>query len=370
MSVRSLLLAAVACGSLAGCALPKLEQAPPYPSSCVSPNPATAIDVLVLSYRIPDCRRAKFEWSPFAARSPIYSVADLAGGETIVADKAWDAYLPKKGEPAPIIVIHGYNNSQGDAIKRAGAISILMCTTVPDDNDHCIRERPVIALAWPSLSKMMPFFWDEAQNEAVRAATTERIVELIHDFPGAILVAHSMGNRMLLDIVAEANRKELEIGQLIMASPDVDRRIVERLLNRPGGMGYATTLYGSLHDQPLSASWRGHGYPRAGDFSRWVTGRRPADPISYADAKNVAVVDTTRTHSDVKHHSDFVESADGAFDLCHQLRGNLPPPGRLRLKESKHHYGIGLAPIPPGLCRDLAERAVRQTGKKWKPAVR
>lgn len=83
------------------------------------------------------------------------------------------------------------------------------------------------------------------------------------------LVAHSMGNRALLQaldrIAVGTTQQEKMFGQLVMAAPDVS---VSDFRNRfaPAAMQLANsvTLYASSRDRALLASTKIHGHDRAG----------------------------------------------------------------------------------------------------------
>jgi esterase/lipase superfamily enzyme len=129
-----------------------------------------------------------------------------------------------------------------------------------------------------------------------------------------IVVGHSMGNHLALDGVAQLDPafRSQHIAALIMASPDVDRADLYRELEH--GLELPVTIYGSTRDQALSASWRAHGMPRAGDLAAWVTGHVP--DYNLQDPPGANVVDTSLVTTGLIHHSDYISTPEGAADLC------------------------------------------------------
>jgi esterase/lipase superfamily enzyme len=129
------------------------------------------------------------------------------------------------------------------------------------------------------------------------------------------VIAHSMGNHLALDMVrswrmAHPNA-DVPIKRLIMAAPDVDRSWFITSAGRE--LGVDVTIYASTRDQPLSASWRSHGYARAGDLSKRVTGHDTSYPND--QLTSATVVDTSDVSAGIGH-ADFIETAQGAADLC------------------------------------------------------
>ena len=101
-----------------------------------------------------------------------------------------------------------------------------------------------------------------------------------------------MGSRIVLDSIKSTNFAKDLFANIVLVAPDVDRELMARQLRSPNGLGSPTTLYASLRDQALAASWRAHGYPRAGDLSNSARSHEP-EPGLYQDIRLASVVDTT-----------------------------------------------------------------------------
>ena len=341
---RSLSVAALV--MLAGCMLPRPPDVAQYTKSCLVPGPPPPGSMLFLTTRLPDCRDSsgnKMSWHRGElARYGVWA----ANGPQFHDKKYWDAELDRQlaaYPETPILYIHGFNNDNGEALARAAAIRLAVG-----------NNRPVIALTWPSYASKRKYFWDEANAEWTAHAARTLLEQFADRGREVVVVAHSMGNRIAIDLLRAWPRHErpVPIKQLIMASPDVDRSWFIQALQK--GLPVPITLYGSTKDQPLSASWRSHGYARAGDLSLWVTGNDNGDP--YKGAKGVSVVDTSEVASGLLKHADFIESWQGAADLCRLITGE--PIERGRLKMTDNMAQLREHPEPGGNCIGFGTEAV------------
>lgn len=359
MPVLKLFLGTILALLLSGCTLPRPWLAPSPTDGCPTAQAASE-ELLVLSLRLPDCRNGRFKWSAFRADRAQYSVADGSRRTRLVDKDSWFEELDRRvaASKPPIIYIHGYFNGQDDALNRALALRALLCPRVPPPLDlaKCNPARPVIALTWPSHNRFAKYAWDEANNEWSLSRSVDAILTIARRHKGTTLVAHSMGNRILVAAAIAARENEKLFDRLVLASPDVDRAQVAELLGLDLGK-YEVTIYASRKDQALSASWRTHGYPRAGDLSYWVSGRSPGYPYS-GFGENVRIVDTTAVRAGLTEHAAFVESREGAADLCHVLAGAKTFPGR-QADPKYSRYSMLRKGLQPGDdCALLAATAV------------
>ena len=229
--------------------------------------------------------------------------------------------LRRTGGP-PVLLIHGYNNSNEFALARAARLAAALECKREIAAPGCRRE--VVALTWPSYGKKTGYFWDEANAEWSLTPASDAVDEFASWVPEMDLVAHSMGNRLAIAALGrlKANHRLPRVRNFVMAAPDVDRDDLVRRLWAPEGLGVPVTMYVSLRDQALSASWRGHAYPRAGDFSWWVSGRKPY--FAFASVPKLQVVDTTDVDRTILGHSYFIDSPKALADLCRVLFGKGP----------------------------------------------
>jgi esterase/lipase superfamily enzyme len=320
--------------------------------------------LLVVSTRLPDCREGPLEWTYYRADGPQYATADTNRHTRVVDDTAWLTELDRRvtaAGKAPVIYIHGYFNNQDDGYRRALAIRALLCPreTAPTGTaiDACTPSRPVIALTWASHNNFAKYTWDEANAEWSIDRSVAQILAIARRHNGAILVAHSMGNRILVAAARAAQKEPALFSRLILASPDVDRGQMVELLQRQEGLGFPATIYASRKDQALSASWRTHGYPRAGDLSHWVSGRIPGYP--YRLVHQAEIVDTTNAQAGAVAHAAFIQSDEGAADLCHVLAGDLSKPGRVPDPLYAPYWVLAKKPANPDDCRELGIAAAQ-----------
>jgi esterase/lipase superfamily enzyme len=83
------------------------------------------------------------------------------------------------------------------------------------------------------------------------------------------VIAHSMGNQILLDALARAQdaNDKLTLTELIMASPDVDKDVFIERLDHLKLISGGLTLYASSADKAMMISRLKAGSPRAGDVT-------------------------------------------------------------------------------------------------------
>ena len=312
-----------------GCMMPRAWKTADYPRKCEMQTPQVPVNArLLITLRLPRCQ-TRVILTQYRSDQPLYAAVD--GNQITFHDyKVWRSELLRRaqvtGKP-PVMYIHGYNTDNAEALERADKIA------------WALKDRhPVVALTWPSYARKRAFFWDEANAEWALDGARAAVSTMVDSFPGSVLIAHSMGNRLALAATThlKANNKSSRLGRLVMAAPDVDRGVAAQAF--ANGLGADVTLYVSLRDQPLSGSWRGHGYPRAGDFSSWVSGRKPV--YAFAWLPRVDVIDTTPVDRSLSGHSAFIDTAEGAADLCRVVNGEGETrPGVYRQPAKPTNYG-------------------------------
>lgn len=316
MRVHRLLIVALLFVSASGCHLPPIGDITADPS-CHTDDHVGETDIFVVTTRGFRCISMVAEFGPYREMSRVNFGRSAVGGQfpnglspTFLVEKsAWQSDLDKRvktGGP-PVIYIHGYNNSEDEAVRRARAIGSLL-----------MDSRPVIAVTWPSYAMKTAVGWDEANNEWAREALSAELEQLVTRYSGTTLVAHSMGNRILLDFLIRHPDALRNIGQIIAAAPDVDEDQFMRHMQKSSGFAMPVTIYTSTRDQALATSWMLHGMRRAGDLS--ATAHNHKLLIRYADLQpNLVVVDLSQAEGDPIGHSDFIRSVAGAADLCRVL---------------------------------------------------
>lgn len=165
-------------------------------------------------------------------------------------------------EPGDAIVfLHGYNVSFEDAAICAAQVGA----------DLNVPGGMMAFFSWPSRGRYLGYLADEATIEASEAQITAFLEAFVAN-AGARrvhLIAHSMGNRGLLravnriaaNVVRQAGKP---FGQIILAAPDVDRRIFETLHQAYPTVAERTTLYVSGRDHAVRSSRLIHAMDRVG----------------------------------------------------------------------------------------------------------
>ncbi len=312
MHLRLAILAVI--GPLSACQIPRPIDSVAYVANCsTNPERPDQSARLFLTLRLPDCRKGKTTLTNRRTDKVRFASSD-GKAITFVQEDAWLDALAERvenaGQSPPVIFIHGYNNSNTDALDRAAKISMALG-----------HDRIVVALTWPSFARKTGYFWDEADAEWAAKELPGMLAPLLVRFHRISIIAHSMGNRLALAEVARlrADGQLGNIQQLVMGAPDLDRQEFAKLLSEPGGIGIRPTIYVSTRDQALSSSWRGHGYARAGDFSWWVTGHQPYYAFAWLPAD---VIDTAPIDKSWLGHSAFIDTRQGAVDLCRVIHNS------------------------------------------------
>lgn len=276
---------------------------------------------------------------------------------TVLIDPAhFDSLVEDRRKAAqPIVFIHGFNVAHDEATRRARAISALLG-----------NRAPVVALTWPSYAKVTPYPWDEANNEWVRDRVLVELRRLAKRHGNLIIVAHSMGGRILLDALERAPDLRGRVTRAIFAAPDIDRDQFQRAVQPGGWLDIPVTVYVSTRDQALSASWRTHGHPRAGDRSYWVSGRTGFVP--FAVGPNVEMVDLSRSRGEPLGHANFIMSWQGAADLCRVLTGTAHEAARSVIADGHRYWLVDeTVPADSAGCDRAAIQALSILGQRPRP---
>lgn len=209
----------------------------------------------------------------------------------------------EQGDGQALVFLHGYNVTFDQALRRTGQLAY----------DLNFAGAPIL-YSWPSNGALADYTQDATNADWARehlvaflgslAACTE--VRTIH------LVAHSMGNRVLLNALdwLAANRHQARFGQTILTAPDVDADIFRDVVNRCRALAARTTLYASKTDKAMKASRKVNGHPRAGDAEYGLVVMAGLDTIDATD------VDTS-----FLGHGYYGDNRSVLSDLFYAIRG-------------------------------------------------
>ena len=201
---------------------------------------------------------------------------------------------------------------------------------------------PVIQYSWPSQGKLLGYGVDEASMN-----WDERNFRMfLHELAAKqwvkdiVLVTHSLGTRLVLPAVeyvdgSAAGQNRSSISNIILASPDTDRRQFERDIETttlsPARVkaGRRMTIYLSVKDKANGVSRTLHGYPRLGNpycFDPFEAAKLEARGLPqrcYPDKAlgGLAIIDTSDVKAKGNGHSDYLRSAAACLDFARAVNG-------------------------------------------------
>jgi esterase/lipase superfamily enzyme len=218
-----------------------------------------------------------------------------------------------------LVFVHGFNVSFEDAARRAAQIAV----------DLKFAGRTLL-YSWASAADAKQYTVDEATvdwsrehfEDFLRLALTELGAREVN------IIAHSMGNRVLLNTLERIASWQLPQGaatlcQVIFAAPDIDRDRFVQLADKFKGRARRFTLYASSRDVALLASKIVHGYPRAGEAGEALV------VVDGVDTIDASLVDTSLIGL---HHSYFGSARSILSDMFNLIVQELAPEQRFDLQ--------------------------------------
>ena len=210
-----------------------------------------------------------------------------------------------------IIFVHGYNTSFDNALYRTAQIAY----------DMQFDGAPFV-YSWPSGGAVTSYTYDRESAEGAEPHL-RKFIELVVKETGATtvsIIAHSMGNQALLNVLREMNSPPpgVLISQLILAAPDVDTDNFANLASKIGGLSHGVTLYASSNDRALIASRNFWGHSRAGDVPA-------AGPVVLP---SIETIDVTAASTDIfaLNHSGYAQNNALLTDIGKLIEISTHPP--------------------------------------------
>ena len=166
-----------------------------------------------------------------------------------------------------LVYVHGFSMSFDDALFRAAQMAYDLGA---DRQSSRIPFAVPFVFSWPARGGLLDYVTDK---ESAQLAETHlrTFLEMVATQSGAKhihLVAHSMGNQPLLNVltrIAEM-RPDIRFGHIVLAAPDVDRKQFSEVAQRVRPLAESITLYASANDWAMTISRSIHsGFYRAGD---------------------------------------------------------------------------------------------------------
>ncbi len=220
-------------------------------------------------------------------------------------------------EKHALVFVHGYQTTFDNAVYRTAQIAF----------DLKFDGAPFL-YSWPSGGTLQGYTYDR-ESAAQAERYLRSFLDMVVKETGATkvsVIAHSMGNQVLLRVLQDFKRTMPEgvlLSQLILAAPDVDRDSFENIVSSITGIADGITLYAAANDQALDISRRVNGgVPRAGDVPE--TG-----PIVLS---GVDTIDATATSMDTLgiNHAGYAENIKLLTDIGTLIRtGQRPPRARV-----------------------------------------
>ena len=257
--------------------------------------------------------RSWWQWATLQGRTPdkfvmVLSVAPSPAAGYFSGLKAAVARSDKKDA---FVFVHGFSVSFADAARRTAQMAF----------DLKFPGAPIM-FSWPTpdLSANLLTSYTTSENNAI--LSTDRFRQFLKDVierSGAStvhLIAHSMGNRIVTDVLAMLDTAEnaglkARIGQVILTAPDIDAAVFTSVIApRLARVSPRITLYASSKDRALQVSQSVHSFPRIGEFQSLT--RLPA---------GIDVIDATAVYdgSNSINHSYYGDSEPVIGDLCYLL---------------------------------------------------
>jgi esterase/lipase superfamily enzyme len=224
------------------------------------------------------------------------------------------------------LFVHGYNVSFREAALRAAQIGFDL------------RVNGVTAFfSWPSKGDLIPYPADEASVELAERHFVSflELLGQVHELERIDVLAHSMGNRLLLRTVEHLLRKKREgtlgvpIGHIVLAAADVTAALFKQCATSYAELaGRRVTNYTYKADRALMASRKLHDQDRVG----------LEPPVFVHDG--IETISASELDLDLLGHGYVATAAPLLYDVRELIHGNTPPRSRLRLE-----------PVTPQQCR-------------------
>ena len=214
-----------------------------------------------------------------------------------------------------LLFVHGFNTTFEAALYRSAQIAY----------DLKFDGAPFV-YSWPSKGQIGFQDYSYDRESAGQAEPYLReLVDYIAKETGAkslSIIAHSMGNQVLLPVLRDMKRSPpagIEISQIVLAAPDVDRDTFEFLAKEILGVGRGVTMLAASNDRALMASrnfWGG--VPRAGDVP--VEG-----PVV---VPGIDTIDVTAVSTEMLslNHSGYAQKKQVLEDIRRLLATGIRPP--------------------------------------------
>jgi esterase/lipase superfamily enzyme len=215
-----------------------------------------------------------------------------------------------------LLLVHGYSNTIEFAVLRLAQVKMDM---------HF--PGPAMLFAWPSRGKSGLLAYEaDVRTADASVSALKSVLRMLADQHAAgagpdrkvHLVAHSMGNRILVAALAQLSRDlpatARPFGSVVLAAPDVDFKMMTDLFPQAGQNADSVTLYYSADDRALEFSHRFNNDTRIGQTALFEDG--------------LLNIDALHANTSILGHDYFASSSRLLADLELALNLRLPPSRR------------------------------------------
>jgi esterase/lipase superfamily enzyme len=221
--------------------------------------------------------------------------------------------LVKEGKNKGVMVfVHGFDTGFIDAVFKTAQIAW----------DNNFLGVPV-TFAWPSKASITHYDYDRESALFSRDAFLNVLRMIYEDaaISKIYVIAHSMGNQIVVDSLAHAHEAGIGISlsELVLASPDVDSDVFRSMVDRLRKATKGLTLYASSADKAMVASRiKAGGVPRAGDV--------PASGPLIAEGMDTIDVTAIGTDPFALNHSEYSTNRSLIDDIGRIILTSTRPP--------------------------------------------
>jgi esterase/lipase superfamily enzyme len=176
----------------------------------------------------------------------------------------WPQVAQAASDDGVLVFIHGFNVAFDAAVFKTAQLA----------HDLEFHGAPIL-YSWASAATSRDYVADKERNEATVPLLKEFLVQLADRTPNRKIhiIAHSMGNRALIQALGQLAEEQRgpHLTEVIMAAPDVDRRVFLGLAPAFVRTAERITLYASGSDKVLQLAKQLERGPRAGDANPVLT---------------------------------------------------------------------------------------------------
>jgi esterase/lipase superfamily enzyme len=219
--------------------------------------------------------------------------------------------ITASGGDQALVFVHGFNTTFDEGAYRLAQIVW----------DTQFKGIPIL-FSWPSRGGLRNYLYDR-ESAMFSVGGFVELLRLLQDNPQLTaihVIAHSMGNQIVVNALANPGIALKPLGEVVLAAPDVDRDVFRSLAARVAAAARGVTLYASSVDRALAASRELANFPRAGDVLP-----APDGPVV---VPGMQTIDVTAVGNELfgLNHNTFAAQRALIDDIGRLLlRGERPP---------------------------------------------